>query len=81
MASRISHTSFDCHDAYTLSSFWAEMLGFTDVPDDPNEPGDEECMIVDPDGVQRLLFIEVPEAKLLKNRVHLDLRPDRPEPR
>ena len=75
MASRISHTSFDCHDAYTLSSFWAGMLGFTDVPDDPNEPGDEECMIVDPDGAQRLLFIEVPEAKQLKNRVHLDLVP------
>lgn len=24
------------------------------VPDDPNEPGDEECMILDPNSAQRL---------------------------
>ena len=29
-----------------------------------------------PDGSQRLLFIEVPEAKRVKNRLHLDLVPD-----
>ncbi|MDQ3210064.1 MAG: VOC family protein [Actinomycetota bacterium] len=75
MTSRISHTTFDCGDAYALSSFWAEVLRFTDVPDDPNEPGDEECMIIDPSGEQRLLFIEVPESKRVKNRVHLDLVP------
>jgi predicted enzyme related to lactoylglutathione lyase len=27
------------------------------------------------DGQQRLLFIEVPEGKQVKNRVHFDLRP------
>jgi catechol 2,3-dioxygenase-like lactoylglutathione lyase family enzyme len=75
MTSRIDHTSFDCHDAYALSSFWAKVLGFTGVPDEPDEPGDDECMIIDPDGAQRLLFIEVPEAKQVKNRVHLDLVP------
>ena len=75
MTSRIDHTSFDCHDAYGLSSFWAKVLGFTGVPDEPDEPGDDECMIIDPDGAQRLLFIEVPEAKQVKNRVHLDLVP------
>ena len=75
MSSKISHTTFDCLDAYALSSFWAEVLAFTDVPDDPNEPGDEECMIVDPLEGRRLLFIEVPEAKQVKNRVHLDLVP------
>jgi hypothetical protein len=32
-------------------------------------------MIFSADGTQRLLFIEVPEAKQVKNRVHLDLRP------
>ena len=51
------------------------MLQFTVVPGDPNEPGDEECMIVDPLEGQRLLFIEVPDAKRVKNRVHLDLVP------
>jgi len=76
MSSRISHTTFDCHDAYALSMFWAKVLQFTDVPDDPNEPGDEECMIIDPLEVQRLLFIEVPDSKQVKNRVHLDLVPN-----
>jgi predicted enzyme related to lactoylglutathione lyase len=45
------------------------------VPNDPNEPGDEECMILDPESGHRLLFIEVPEAKSAKNRLHLDLAP------
>ena len=45
----------------------------------PNEPGHEECMIFSPDESHRLLFIEVEDAKQVRNRVHLDLRPtDRP---
>ncbi len=32
-------------------------------------------MIQRPDGGHRLLFLEVPEAKAGKNRLHLDLRP------
>ena len=75
MTSRIDHTTFDCHDAHALSTFWAQVLSFSDVPGDPNEPGDEECMIVDPGGDQQILFIEVPEDKVLKNRVHFDLVP------
>jgi catechol 2,3-dioxygenase-like lactoylglutathione lyase family enzyme len=75
MSSRIGQTTFDCRDAYALSSFWAEVLGFRDLPDDPNEPGDEECSITDPQGSHRLLFIQVPEKKQVKNRVHLDLEP------
>jgi catechol 2,3-dioxygenase-like lactoylglutathione lyase family enzyme len=75
MASRISHTSFDARDAYRQSLFWAAVLGFAEDPEDPNEAGHEECMIFSPDGASRLLFIEVPDPKQLKNRVHLDLRP------
>lgn len=75
MASRISHTTFDCRDAFALSTFWKQLLGFADVPGDPNEPGDEECMIIGPGGEPRLLFVEVPEGKGSKNRVHLDLEP------
>ncbi len=32
-------------------------------------------MIFSPDGRQRVLFIEVPEDKEIKNRLHFDLRP------
>ncbi|MGI8880314.1 MAG: VOC family protein [Jatrophihabitans sp.] len=75
MVSRISHTSFDALNSYTQSVFWCAVLGFREDPDDPNEPGPEGCMIFSPDGSQRVLFIEVPDAKQLKNRAHLDLRP------
>jgi catechol 2,3-dioxygenase-like lactoylglutathione lyase family enzyme len=75
MVSRISHTTFDCRDAYALSTFWKQVLGYHDVPDDPNEPGHTECLIIGSDADPRLLFIEVPEGKQVKNRVHLDLQP------
>jgi len=75
MTSFVSHTTIDCGNAYELSEWWKELLGYVDLADDPNEPGDEECMILDPDTGHRLLFIEVPEGKVVKNRIHLDLRP------
>jgi hypothetical protein len=75
MTSRISHTSIDCRNAYELSEWWKQVLGYEDLPDDPNEAGHEECMIRSgPDG-HHILFIEVPEAKAAKNRIHFDLRP------
>lgn len=75
MTALISHTSFDSLDAHAMSVFWGEVLGFVEDPDDPNEASDEECMIFSADGGQRLLFIEVPDAKQVKNRLHLDLKP------
>lgn len=75
MTALISHTSFDSLNAFTQSVFWGNVLGFIEDPDDPNEPGDEECMISSEYGSQRLLFIEVPDPKQVKNRVHLDLKP------
>ena len=75
MPSYVAHTTIDCTNAFDLSEWWKPVLGYTDLPDDPNEPGHEECMIVDPDSGHCLLFIEVPDRKTLKNRLHLDLRP------
>jgi predicted enzyme related to lactoylglutathione lyase len=75
MTAVISHTTIDATDAYTQSLFWAEVLGYAEDPDDPNEPGHEECMIFSSDGRTRLLFIEVPEKKQVKNRMHFDLVP------
>lgn len=75
MTALISHTSFDCRDAYALSQFWGKVLGFGPDPGNPDGPGDEECMIFSPDGTRRLLFIEVPEPQQAKNRPHLDLVP------
>jgi predicted enzyme related to lactoylglutathione lyase len=75
MTAVISHTTIDATDAYAQSLFWAKVLGYAQDPDDPNEPGHEECMIFSPDRRTRVLFIEVPEKKQVKNRVHFDLVP------
>jgi catechol 2,3-dioxygenase-like lactoylglutathione lyase family enzyme len=75
MVSRISHTTFDAVDAYAQSVFWSQVLDFIEDSDDPNEPGHAECLISSRDSRQLLLFVTVPDAKQVKNRVHLDLRP------
>ncbi len=75
MTSFVSHTSVDCTDAYALSRWWQAVLDYVEDPDDPNEPGHEECLIRSRDGHHHLLFIQVSDAKRVKNRVHLDLRP------
>jgi hypothetical protein len=71
----VSHTSVDCRNAYELSEWWKPVLGYVDLEDDPNQSDHDECMIQDPETRHRLLFIEVPETKEVKNRLHLDLRP------
>ena len=75
MTSFVSHTAIDCTDAYRLSLWWTEVLGYAEDPDDPNLPEHEECLIRSADGTHRLLFITVPDEKPGKNRLHLDLRP------
>jgi hypothetical protein len=75
MASFISHTTVDCADAYTLSNWWRVVLDYVEDPDDPNLPGHTECLIMSPDRRHQLLFLEVPDTKQVKNRLHFDLRP------
>ena len=75
VTSRISHTTIDSRNAYQQSLWWSKVLSMREDPEDPNEPGHEECMIFSSHGRTRLLFIEVPEAKQVKNRSHFDLRP------
>jgi hypothetical protein len=72
----VAHTTLDCRNAYELSEWWKQLLSYVDLEDDPNQPGHEECMIQRPDGQHRLLFIETPDTKVTKNRLHLDLRPE-----
>jgi len=80
MASFVSHTTVDCANAFELSEWWKALLGYVDIADDPNEPGHDECMILDPETGHSILFIEVPDAheskqRAGKNRLHFDLRP------
>ncbi len=75
MTVRIRSITFDCSDPLAQVAFWAQVTGFTEHPDYPNEPGDPEGLLVSPDRSLALLFIAVPEAKASKNRVHLDVVP------
>jgi hypothetical protein len=75
MTSFVSHTAVDCHDSYGLSEWWKKLLGYLDLDGDPNEPDHEECMIRDPESGHLILFIQVPDTKSVKNRLHFDLRP------
>ena len=75
MTSFVSHTTVDCGNAYELSRWWKELLGYVDDEDEPFAPGDEECAIHDPETGHEILFLEVPEPKSVKNRIHFDLRP------
>lgn len=71
MVPRVSHTTVNCENAFELSEWWKHVLEYVDLEGDPNELGDEECMIVDPTGGDRLLFIEVDDLQEPVGRVHL----------
>ena len=71
MASSVRHVTVDCADPYRLATFWAEVLGTPLAGDE--RPEDQEVLVPAP-GVG-LLFIRVPEAKTVKNRVHVDVVP------
>ncbi len=62
----------DAADPVALGSWWAEALGWVVVNDSPEEFEIRPA----PDRLPGLLFAPVPEAKTVKNRLHLDLRPD-----
>jgi hypothetical protein len=61
----------DSADPRSLGRWWAGMLGWTVVNDDAEE------FEIRPDAHQLpgLLFVAVPDSKVLKNRQHLDFRP------
>jgi predicted enzyme related to lactoylglutathione lyase len=72
--STIHNITFDAGDPWMLAGFWSQVTGRPIHPE--NEPGDQEVALVpEREGLPQLLFIAVPEAKSVKNRVHLDLQP------
>lgn len=57
----------DCHDAPMLARFWADLLGGTVEIDT-----DSDAIVRAPGGI-RLDFLQVPDVKQGKNRLHIDL--------
>ncbi|MET7279710.1 VOC family protein [Kribbella sp. NPDC005582] len=80
--------TFDCADPERVARFWCEALGYVVPPPPPGfeswtafdqslpaESQGSAFACVDPTGVgPRLFFQRVPEGKVVKNRVHLDVR-------
>jgi Glyoxalase-like domain len=83
----------DCSDPAELGDFWAAVLGYEaqrppagfdswdaalDAAGVPATERDAAFAIVDPEGQgPRVFFQRVPEPKVVKNRVHLDVFVDR----
>jgi hypothetical protein len=80
--------TFDCAEPERVGRFWCEVLGYVPPPppegfatwddfDRSQPPEDQGSWFAcsDPSGVgPRLYFQRVPEGKVVKNRVHLDVR-------
>ena len=61
----------DASDPSGLARWWADALGWVFVSVDDDEPEIRPTA----DTLPGLLFVSVPEAKTVKNRLHLDIRP------
>jgi hypothetical protein len=80
--------TFDCADPERVARFWCEVSGYVVPPPPagfadwdevdralPPERQGSAFACIDPTGVgPRLFFQRVPEGKVVKNRVHLDVR-------
>jgi catechol 2,3-dioxygenase-like lactoylglutathione lyase family enzyme len=77
MALRWQAFCFDTPDPDRIATFWAEALGWRRTYDSPDEVVLEPPEGSADDGVcPDILFLRVPEPKTVKNRLHIDLRPD-----
>jgi hypothetical protein len=77
MTVRLQAVCVDASDPAALARWWADVLGWRVTDED-----EDEVVLEPPAGsreegvVPDLLFLKVPEAKHVKNRLHIDLRPD-----
>lgn len=84
MASRLTEISLDCHDADLLAEFWTAALDWVVLDREPGlveigpaRPSDGALLEAVRSGpVPPTMFLaSVPEDKVVKNRLHLDLSP------
>ncbi|GAA4250626.1 VOC family protein [Dactylosporangium darangshiense] len=80
MTSRLLQVTFDCHDPHRLAAFWAAVLGYR-VIEDKGEHVEIASWEPTVEAVRRepmpstVMFIRVPEDKVVKNRVHMEVMP------
>ncbi|GAA2983713.1 hypothetical protein K388_04205 [Streptomyces sp. KhCrAH-43] len=80
MTSRFTELVVDCHDPERLAAFWCAVLDFTvlDRGEGMVEIGSWEPTVEAIRAGQMpptIMFIQVPEGKSVKNRLHLDVSP------
>ena len=80
----------DCADPARLAAFWREALGYVDAPvpdgfaswdewlihwEVPPDEWNDGAYLVDPAGTRpSISFLKVPEPKIVKNRMHIDIK-------
>lgn len=75
MSSSILNMTCDCSDAASTARFWSAVTGWPWAKHDL--PGNPFWVVGEPDRPgPRLVFVNVPEAKQVKNRAHLDIVAD-----
>jgi hypothetical protein len=76
MTAFISNVTFDCAEPRRQASFWSAVTGYT-----PLIERDDFVALQAPDarGLRRILFYQVPEPKVSKSRMHVDLASKDPE--
>lgn len=76
MALRLVHVTFDAVDPAALAAFWAAALQRPVDPVDPAAAGFFASIDNDAKDRTTWFFLKVPEGKVAKNRVHVDLEAD-----
>ncbi|MGH9034350.1 MAG: VOC family protein [Acidimicrobiia bacterium] len=72
MTLKVGIVAFDCAQPARLAGFWCEALGYQ-----VRESDESGVSIASPDGSGWVIdFLIVPDDKVVKNRLHLDLRTD-----
>jgi hypothetical protein len=75
--SKLRDIVIDCADQRAMARFWAEVLDYRAREQPPGAAADEPVVLEPPAGTgPRIWFNQVPEPKVVKNRVHIDIQMD-----
>jgi hypothetical protein len=80
MTSKFTELAIDCADPHALARFWCSVLDYEVLTDDDGVVTIATPLV--PEGKERvgpvppaLTFALVPEGKIIKNRLHIDVNP------
>jgi Glyoxalase-like domain len=75
---KIQCLTIDSKDPDALAEFWASVLNYEVIYRSPEEEVEDREVVISQPGGQgwELLFLRAPDEKVVKNRYHLDLRPE-----